>query len=867
MNRLLIAFLLILISQDAAAFLAPKHARQNDHFIRPRLTADQPYTEIAVHNIGNVWMTVTNYGQFGTGATALTDPLTGQEAPSCMFPAASNLNYLYVGAFWIGAVVGRDTLVSIGIDDYYDVQEFWPDPAPRGEIVRRSIQESNLFYDEEAVSEQDIIAVYTDTVTNPLYVSIDNTDGRTHVPLGIEITQRSYAWSYDYAEDFILFDYSIKNIGRNILNSVYMAVYIDGDVHHESSFGPEGYGDDICGFLQTFPADVTCGDFIDTINVAYITDNDGDPGEDGGDFNPNSATGLAGVRIVRTPSDSLIYSFNWWATDYSSAALDFGPRKIGTPEDPFREFGGYLGTPLGDRNKYYVMRHQEFDYDQLFTARDNTAEDWLPRPSNAIDIADGYDARYLLSFGPFDIHPGEVLPLSFAWVCGEDLHRDPRAFENSYHFATPEAYYSTFDFSDMAANAVWASWVYDNPGVDTDEDGFRGQYWLCCVDSSLEIDNTVTPPETTVTCSRYDTLYYEGDGVPDFRGAAPPPAPKVRIIPQLTEDYVGRFIVRWNGLQSELTRDAFSGRLDFEGYRIFQSLNPSSDDFVMIASYDMEDYNRYVYDNAIREWVLLTTPFDLNTLRDLYGAGFDPLSHDIDNPLYVSNPDGPDSAFYFARQDWNRSDLSDPLGIHKVYPDQAFPTVLDPDSAALYAPDELTEDGYLKYFEYEYVLNNLLPSQYYYISVTAFDYGSPGHGLASLETKVTVNMVADYPQNSARLAEDEGLDVIVYPNPYRIDGRYRQIGFEGRGQEHMSDERVRAIHFTNLPHQCTIRIFSLDGDLVREIKHDYAPGEPEAMHDSWDLITRNTQAVVSGIYYYSVESRYGNQVGKIVIIM
>jgi len=44
-------------------------------------------------------------------------------------------------------------------------------------------------------------------------------------------------------------------------------------------------------------------------------------------------------------------------------------------------------------------------------------------------------------------------------------------------------------------------------------------------------------------------------------------------------------------------------------------------------------------------------------------------------------------------------------------------------------------------------------------------------------------------------------------------------------------------------------------------------GHPTSMHEEWDLITRNTQLVVAGIYYYSVESEYGNQVGKLVIIL
>ena len=56
------------------------------------------------------------------------------------------------------------------------------------------------------------------------------------------------------------------------------------------------------------------------------------------------------------------------------------------------------------------------------------------------------------------------------------------------------------------------------------------------------------------------------------------------------------------------------------------------------------------------------------------------------------------------------------------------------------------------------------------------------------------------------------------------------------------------------------------GDLVRELDHNYPEGGPEAMHDTWNLITRNTQAAVSGLYYWVVESDQGTQMGKFVII-
>ncbi len=76
------------------------------------------------------------------------------------------------------------------------------------------------------------------------------------------------------------------------------------------------------------------------------------------------------------------------------------------------------------------------------------------------------------------------------------------------------------------------------------------------------------------------------------------------------------------------------------------------------------------------------------------------------------------------------------------------------------------------------------------------------------------------------------------------------------------------IHFANLPPECTIRIYTLDGDLVRELTHDVDPQDPTSGHASWDLVTRNTQLVVSGIYYWTIEEPSGKvQMGKLVVIM
>ena len=846
-----------------------------------KVTADEPYVEVACHKIGRIGLTVTNQGHFGKGFIPGAGDPRGGDAPSCIYPYPGQQSYLFAGAFWIGAIIGRDTLVSVGADGWAGTKELWPDPEPKGRIIYRTL----LNDDPDAVSEQDYIAVYTDTVTNPQHVQIDTRDGRPHIPLGIEVTQRSYAWSYSYAEDFVLFDYSIKNIGRKTLEKVYMGFYVDGDV--QMGENGEGYDDDICGFKRDIPSNQGCG-FMDTINIAYIADNDGLDMDAPCPYSTNSVVNVTGIRVIRTPSDSLDYAFNWWISN-GAAPMDFGPRMAGTLEDPFRDFGGFLGTPEGDKNKYYIMRHGEFDYDQLFSAVDHTAEGWLPMSEQANDFANGFDTRYLLSCGPFNIDPGEVLPISFAYIGGENFHTDCHAYDNLFNAFDPEPFYNQLSFEDFGVNSMWASWIYDNPGVDTDGDGYRGKYRICAYDSTFAYDTVGFDPvmiETTVVYLDSDTMYYEGDRVPDFRGAAPPPAPEMwvldeygdtlrsKVYPRIDEFSQGELRVRWNGLRSETEKDVFSNIVDFEGYRVYMSLSPIASDFYMIASYDIENYNKYIWNARRRVWELKDPPYTMDSLRTIYGDGFNPDDYDIDHHFYWG-----DSTFYFKKQDWNADDLSDINGIHKVYPDEPPPTMLIIDSARIYYPEELTEDGQFKYYEYEYIIRHLLPSRQYFVSVTAFDYGSPSSGLASLENPPHKNYVAEYAMNDNSATEDQKLKVVVYPNPYRLNGNYPVGGFEGRDyidstmggvliqQEGMIDERTRSIHFTNLPHKCTIRIFSIDGDLIREIDHDFPKDSPRSMHERWDLITRNTQMVVSGIYYWSVESEYGSQLGKLVIIM
>ncbi|MBI3872577.1 MAG: T9SS type A sorting domain-containing protein, partial [candidate division Zixibacteria bacterium] len=158
-------------------------------------------------------------------------------------------------------------------------------------------------------------------------------------------------------------------------------------------------------------------------------------------------------------------------------------------------------------------------------------------------------------------------------------------------------------------------------------------------------------------------------------------------------------------------------------------------------------------------------------------------------------------------------------------------------------------------------------------SVTAFDYGDFQKRVDPLESKPGRNAVFGFPIYSSDVVVDSGLRVSVYPNPYKsyfLDPSGHRTSYFGQGYEAPgmpeTTDRDRRIWFINLPDTATIRIYSLDGDLIRTINH---PDKFLTRYSScvgWDLISRNTQAVESGIYIYRVDSRLGTQIGKIVII-
>jgi hypothetical protein len=548
-----------------------------------------PNKDQCTHKVGRLWFTITNYGFFGnqTNTQGLRDCLTGGPSSSAEFPGGSEIEYLYQGALWVGAVVGGDTLTSIGTDGWvFDAErgELHADCEESGAIIRRSRNQGSPYYDPvNGVSDLDLIAVMYDTLTDPAFVeNPDPQDGKPFRPMGLKVIQSSYSWSAGWGQDWVMLDYKIVNLGRRPLTQVYIGVFVDADVGHPD----RGFyaGDDLSGFKLAVPNETNPA-CPDTINLVYVQDQDGDPTGDA--FTRTSPTAVSGIRVVRAPIplNQVKTSFNWW-TPNGTVSLDWGPQKVPARKNS----AGGLGQPEGDAMKYFYLSNGENDLDQVWCALNHNTTNygfgtgWQPPltdPGAAVDIANGFDTRYVVGYGPFNLKslvddPSDTLRLTFGYIAGQGFHQNPLNFSSNLgtvpeNFRNPgniERYQQGLNFTSIATNARWVQRVFDNEDlIDTN--------YVCG-----------EPPDTIAR--------RVGDGIPDFKGPQPPPAPLTQVI---TDQ--GEITLRWFGKNSETVTDEFTGQPDFEGYRV--QMSHDNQNFTVIGSFDKVDWKLYYLDRSVVE--------------------------------------------------------------------------------------------------------------------------------------------------------------------------------------------------------------------------------------------------------------------------
>jgi len=628
-------------------------------------------------------------------------------------------------------------------------------------------------------------------------------------------------------------------------------------------------------------------------------------------------------------------SFNWWISN-GDTDLDFGPawEDDGAPG----AWTDTYGTPMGDEKKYFVLSNGEFDYDQVFVDKSDVikaspqviTDRWTKEPLETHkwkvpgetdktpadftkDLANGYDTRYLLSWGPLGIfdhideagnriyrlNPGEKFSMTVAVVAGDNFH-DRNNPQPDNENIDPER----FNFTSVRYNADWAARVYDNPMIDTplldwgndhdpmtaDPDGSQGDGILDTGDGWYGED----VGEDALFAEEVGDVAYKWEG--GIRVAYAYPGPdEGENDGQLsqTEDALERPI--------ELDYTRLNEQLDYgDGYPDFKG--PPPPDAPQLITID-EPITIVVDTTGVRDSIysiseeFLTKNVVLKWNAKPSEISQDPFSRELDFEgyrIYVSNTllekeftfvdefDRVDFSMYSERDSLASKPVDDP----NDYPAEEFRNGVRLIRKAVgknigfWGHQNLIKDIHENYY---YIIRDAHPMVPRYYSVTAYDYGDYKTGTKPLESARIANAVFRAPSGTDKKK------VQVVPNPYRADAdytvRHSGISWENRadGTSDFFPQIDRRMYFYNLPEKCLIRIFTLSGDLVTIVPHNL-PGDDTIIErgktgtsdtgwsalyaESWDLNSRNKQQVVAGMYLFTVEnSENGDiEVGKFVII-
>jgi hypothetical protein len=789
-----------------------------------------------IHNAGELQMHVSNWGEFGSRPHTARPYSWG---PSAQWPAGSGVEYLFTAGLWVGALDRGVPAVSTAA---YDT-EFRPSQDSRDIVYRASegdtggnrlphpeadddgdglVDEDWLDgydNDDDGLIDEDFAAVsrqmfscrYTDNqpITRQIHPE--------HNPLNIMIRQESYQWSAGRYDDFVAVEYHITNIGSDILENVYVGLFVDGDA------GPReraNYWEDDLVARVSVP--VTCTDIGPVaFDFAYTHDADGDDGRTPGRF---------GVVVL----------------DYTTDPLGItAPQKVEFTS--FCHFSGHQsfeagGDPTNDFERYELLS-------QGIVERD--AE--LPR-----------DYRMLINTGPFsELLPDSTLALRFAFVvgAGEKAFRNAASTKLAYQgkwfdFDKGSGIPTGYEGQETPVYGPLIEKTYVDPcridsgmvqGCDFPE---RRDRKFNFAHRHLEEGEVLwTNADCAVECFWVRSCGYTiGDSMIFRTGvdgretqvhwilAMAPPPPQMRIVDHDPEGVV----VYWDN-SSELARDAVTQLIDFEGYQVWRAdgwtrplgtstaTGPPSEMWTAIAGADII--------NGVGE------DAGLDHLR------YEPLNHLL---TPVQKRDFLNTMRIF---------LSESPDLEPPCPQGVTTEVCD--TLRTLARFEMGFAGGRQY--YRYVDRSIHLGRPYFYSVVAFDRGADVQGrfTTGITGSPSSNFVYVEPKSAAQEPwAYDAREIYVVPNPAT-----RESMAAWTLDPTNEDPSGTKVEFRNLPRaKGMIRIYTLAGDLVRELHFDgrYGVGTVK-----WDLVSRTGQDVTSGVYLYSVQpegNQFERKIGKFTVI-
>lgn len=487
--------------------------------------------------IGNIGMTITNFGTFGN--RFLTRPLQ----PSCQYPKGSSVEHISLAGLWIGAVSQKDGIAHVSTAAT-DVNPSAGQSVTLGYeltndvgagIKVRSTLPFDQNFDLKAVSHQDFVMDFTDKNRRSGSDTIPD-----HSPLGLNVHLESYAWNFPFADNFVLLNYTIKNIGTDTLQDLYVGVWDNAITQNLnlsgasiSSHMAKSYLDSL-RMMYTFDYN---GAFVSGQNFRTVT---------------NSYVGiklLGSTPFPRSDSANGLY--------YSDRRID----SLGMLTKNTFYNAWQFNSQSNSDSKFWFPLNDDQKYQRLRSSLPKGHIEALNR-ENGVTTSNGTNGQApnsyidLLSVGPFTtLKPGDSLQVSFAVMCAK-----------KYGTADVKTDYlpTTQLRRNLVSAAGWAQKAYDGEDVNGNN----------ILDANEDAD---------------------GDGrITRFTLPQPPRQPKVRM-----EVGNQRAVVYWDRVQSEQTPDPITHKLDFEGYRIYRTKAGAdignADNFLlsmqMVGDFDRSDDN------------------------------------------------------------------------------------------------------------------------------------------------------------------------------------------------------------------------------------------------------------------------------------
>lgn len=377
-------------------------------------------------NVGNLALTVTNFGVYGHAFSLWPDQ------PNCEYPIGSGIEHIYDGGIWIGGFKADNAegsnltgpFVTTGTTDPVNGESGVEFTNRAGELtVERSSLLESSFFQPSAISHQDFIADYADTSRTTLIGEL--IEG--HTPLGVAVHQETYAWNYPFADFFVIMNYWIKNVSGKYLDSVYVGLWTDAVVRNTNITSPR---------IGTNFFNKGGNGFNDSLKMAYEFDATGDVG---------FTDSYIGIQLLGSSAHYDSLNYTCWQYRNTTDPNFFQPQN---DFDRYKKLEGYFGGS----NKY--------------TSGIDPAK--LKTPSNR---------STMISAGPFfDIAPGDSINIVFAIVAakkyGPDLPKYDTEEQKKNLYQNAGWAIRAYNGEDRNANGVL------DPGEDLDANGEITRYIL-----------------------------------------------------------------------------------------------------------------------------------------------------------------------------------------------------------------------------------------------------------------------------------------------------------------------------------------------------------------------------------------------------